>query len=522
MLGKSTVIIPVYGSHDLLHNLLTSISASSIDLDTIIIIWFDGELEDQKLSEFQNYLSAGLKIELHGTEKNQGYVHGVNSAMDLVLTRYAFILNSDIEVFGNWQDNILRAFDAHPKVGSVSTLSNAGSILSTPLRNKNIVELPTLSLRQSYADLVQRVSKERYPIIVTPVGHLLAVDVKVWKKLGGFCSDFSPGYGEEVDLGERIIAIGHINVLADDVWVSHKNNGSFGNSKKIMDIRRNHQALLEKKHPTFGRRSAIEATSNNSTLAATLRNITKHLIHGKDLSEELFFKDEKYLLLHDYIRELYFEDSINFEILISSAAVSTYRKIFFDHDSRVLFLPNVQNLYNPFLSLSDSLYQSKMETFEANYNNSEYIVLESKKDLRTLSGLYELNSIKTIILPDREFEEGKMNKAIVSEEFSKAENNCKLPQIQYYKTCELDCEETICIHVKSRTILMINEIRNTVLSHDANQRTNYNGRRLSWIKKLIIGTKAERCLIPAGSKRRNTAKICLHKVTKLYMLVIKK
>ena len=45
--------------------------------------------------------------------------------------------------------------------------------------------------------------------------------------IGDFDSEFTPGYGEEVDFSQRCRANGLCHVVADDVFVLHHGGGSF-------------------------------------------------------------------------------------------------------------------------------------------------------------------------------------------------------------------------------------------------------------------------------------------------------
>lgn len=513
---SSTVIIPVYGNFDLLKRCLSSVKESEFDLNTPIIIWSDGN-DSAELAQLQSEISGlNLNIALHGTKENYGFVSSVNSAMRLASSDIALVLNSDIEVYGSWQEDILQAFEAYSKVGTVSTLTNAGSILSTPLRNKNITQLPSVSMRKAFAQLVKTVSKSTNPIIVTPVGHLFAVDMKVWRKLDGFSMEFSPGYGEEVDFGERAISVGYKNVLADSVWVSHKNGSSFGNSNDIKRMKSDHEKKLLERHKTFLQRSSIEATSESTQLASCLRNIQQHLLLGSTISDNPFFKTEEFLALQEYLSLVYFPH-------IYTIGESVYRDIlekegrdFFNSESKVIFISSVEKYYNPFRSMSNIEFEDNIKEFHNNLKSSKFLALTSSLELKFLQGLYEIDNSQIIILPKSDATKSEL----ISVEtkgagFAEDKSNHSI-RIEYFDDCEQKCDIVFCIHIITKLITQKNTLTQLNSFLKTSEPLGVYGNRLLFVRSRLMGGKFEEIFIPLNSRRRNIAKRLLHFAVRVY------
>lgn len=442
--------------------------------------------------------------------------------MKLVETEVAFVLNSDIEVYGSWQTDILKAFDAYSRVGTVSTLTNAGSILSTPVRNTSIPNLPTPALRKVFARLVKTVSKSSFPIIVTPVGHLFAVDLQVWRKLGGFSMEFSPGYGEEVDFGERTILIGFKNVLADSVWVSHKNGSSFGNSSEVKQMRIAHERSIQEKHHTFLQRSSIEATSELTPLAKCLKTIQNHLIQGSAISKDPFFATKDFSALQEYLSSTYFPDikPIGEELYLDF--LNRTGGDYFNPEARVFFISSVENYYNPFRSMTDANFESKVMDFHKNLSHSRYIVLASNTDLKFLRGLYDIDPSQIVFLP--KLETGKhISSRIKFEDMEiDGEKPTNLFRIEYFDYCDKECEILFCEHVFTG---LSSEIFSNILFAFPGSRLKHldiYGSKLSFVKSRVIGGKFEKKFIPLNSRRRNFAKRVLHKAVRIYSAGLKR
>ena len=268
---KITIVIPVYKSYKLLEDCLSSISTALDSMNLKIIVWSDGDsIEKINAANRRGYTGDPSMLTLTGTDSNNGYTKSVNLAMEEVTTKYAVIVNSDVKVYEGWITGILDAFDHYENVGTVSTLSNAGSILSVPIRNTSVSDLAVNEWNEIVAEYLRKFSRRVFPIISTPVGHVLGVDVSKWRELNGFDEIYSPGYGEEVDLGERMCMKGYINILADQVWVSHQKSASFGDNPSIQKIRENHQKILNKRFPVYGDKTSFSATNSGSALSRAI------------------------------------------------------------------------------------------------------------------------------------------------------------------------------------------------------------------------------------------------------------
>jgi GT2 family glycosyltransferase len=512
----SSIVVPVYGNFDLAKKCLLSISESDFISDTPILVWNDGSSESEFNTFKEDTVSLNLNIKFSGTPKNFGFVQSVNSALKLINSDVALVLNSDIEVFGNWQQEIVKSFEAYPRVATVSTLTNAGSILSTPLRNANIPELPTAVMRETYAELVSLVSKHRTPLIVTPVGHLFAVSMDVWRQVGGFSDDFSPGYGEEVDFGERAIALGYANVLADSVWVSHKNGSSFGNSDEVKKMRSEHDQLIHKEHPTFLHRAFLEATSEDTTLSACLSDINKYLLSGQGISSNKFFQSEEYLTLQEYLKNIYFPDHDSYELDISRELEMSTNGYYFNDNSKILFILNVENLYNPYSNISNDLFREKLNQFNSNIGRTEFIVLKSELEIQLLLGMKDLGDSKIFLVPKSDKSDRVTTSNGVTTAGLRTEILGKSMRIEFYKPCAKECEATFCPPIVSKIILEKSKRVDLHPSTELLRSTDYFGPRLSKIRRLVVGKRIEKLLIPVSSRRRNSLKRLIHKIVAIY------
>src|SRR6202043_140084 len=77
-------------------------------------------------------LAAEGRITLLRNSQNQGFVSSVNRALAQHPAHDAVLLNSDTLVFDDWLSRLAAAAYREPTVGTVTPLSNSGSIASYP------------------------------------------------------------------------------------------------------------------------------------------------------------------------------------------------------------------------------------------------------------------------------------------------------------------------------------------------------------------------------------------------------
>lgn len=163
---------------------------------------------------------------------NQGFIGACNTAFDLAGQHDVVLVNSDVVVGPEWLERLTDAANSANDIGTVSTLTNFGTILSLPKRNKPERALPNGEAVDTVAAKVARGSLKLRPVLPTAVGHCILVTRTALNLVGGFDTSLGLGYGEEVDFSQRLVRIGLKNILADDVFVFHKGESSFTGAAK--------------------------------------------------------------------------------------------------------------------------------------------------------------------------------------------------------------------------------------------------------------------------------------------------
>ena len=249
------IAIPIYNAYDYTVECIKSILKHT-DLNTHTLILINDKSPDEKiLPMLQKFVEENKdkNIVLLDNEENLGFVKTVNKAMkysknDIIL------LNSDTEVTKNWIEKIEKCAYSNEYIATVTPLTNNGTICSVP--NFGIDnELPSNMSLDEYADMIEKISKNRYPQLTTGNGFCMFIKRSVIDELGVFDDEtFGKGYGEENDFCYRALDHGYINVLCDNTFIYHKGTQSFKKENLTQSraaLIDEHMRLLTKKHPIY-------------------------------------------------------------------------------------------------------------------------------------------------------------------------------------------------------------------------------------------------------------------------------
>jgi glycosyltransferase involved in cell wall biosynthesis len=260
---QPVICIPVYGAYDLFVLCLRSLLEHT-PIETPLLVADDAS-PDQRIRKFLYDLEADGRIE-HDVyymrqPQNLGFVGNANAAFDAVWPGDPVLVNSDCIVSAGWLTGLQAAAYSASRVATSSTLTNHGTILSVPNRNRPQPGLPQDWRLDYVAARIRHNSLLLRPRIPTALGHCLYIRRSALELVGGFDEAFSPGYGEEVDFSERCLLHGLSHVVADDVFVLHRGGGTFTTSDKARSIQENHEALIRARYPFY--HASIEATAES-------------------------------------------------------------------------------------------------------------------------------------------------------------------------------------------------------------------------------------------------------------------
>jgi hypothetical protein len=338
---------------------------------------------------------------------------------------------------------------------------------------------------------------------------VLGVDVHKWNELNGFDEIYSPGYGEEVDLGERMCMKGYINVLADQVWVSHKKSASFGNSQAIQKTRESHEEIVNRRFPAYRDKTSFSATTSKSALSRVIADsqtiffgISDFSIGKTIFSEEL----QRVQLINQSIHEI---EPTPTKIVYSSRIGAEDFQIA-EEDILIILADELFSIENQYRDVNDELWKIRRDRTFTLFERANSIVWKSESVFNIGRGIFgDLSQATNLI---------HVNISSSSIECSRDLWLSALLPIIFYETtyrdsqrlrCN-DCPEVFCDHELSAAFLLKKPIR--FQNQPTSRRIPYNSYENQYnqsgnIGKFILFILSKyqfinKTIIPIGTRRR--------------------
>ena len=278
------IVVPIYNAYKFTEECIKSIIENT-DLSKHTLLLINDKSPDENISPMllkYKEENRDKNIVVLENEQNMGFVKTVNKGMQYS-DNDVILLNSDTEVTKRWLDKIQECAYSNQYISTVTPLTNNGTIASVPNFGVDN-ELPENMTLKEYAEMIEKISKNRYPELTTGNGFCMYIKRNVIEELGLFDDEtFGKGYGEENDFCYRALDHGYTNVLCDNTFIYHKGTQSF-KKENLTEARsaliEEHMNLLRKKHPIY-----VQKTDNflaNNPLRDIQENIKLNiLLHGE-------------------------------------------------------------------------------------------------------------------------------------------------------------------------------------------------------------------------------------------------
>ena len=197
-----SIVIPVYGqlayTLNCLHSLLRHKTCHLIEI--IVIDDFGPDRTAEFLPSFPH-------IRYHRRSENGGFIASCNDGAARARGQFLVLLNNDTRLVEGWLDALIESFTRFPQAGLIGsklhyedgTLQEAGGIIwrDGSCWNYGWKDDPNRP-QYSHARQADYIS-----------GCSIAIRMNLWREVGGFDAHYAPAYGEDADLGLRLIERGH-------------------------------------------------------------------------------------------------------------------------------------------------------------------------------------------------------------------------------------------------------------------------------------------------------------------------
>jgi GT2 family glycosyltransferase len=251
--GEAAICVPVYGAEELFAQCLAAVLAHT-EPEIPILIGDDATPSGRIRPIVEEVFGAESfphTVYYLRRPQNVGFVVNVNRAMAATAPADIVLLNSDCFVTDGWFGSLRAAAYSDSRVATATALTNAGTIVSVPDRNRPLQELPEGAKVDLMAAAIRSESLHVTPDLPTCIGHCVYIRRSAIELVGEFDERFSPGYEEEVDFSQRCILHGLRNVVADDAFVFHHQAASFGGEGAAVQRRHDHHAIIVERYPYF-------------------------------------------------------------------------------------------------------------------------------------------------------------------------------------------------------------------------------------------------------------------------------
>ncbi|GAB5452701.1 MAG: glycosyltransferase [Halioglobus sp.] len=244
------VVIPVYDGLDETRACLESV-LQTVDRKWARLVVIDDCSPNPDISAYLRTLAQQYpELVLERNTQNLGFVATANRGIMLDSSRDVLLLNSDVEVAGDWLTQIQANAYSADKIGSVTPFSNNATICSFP----NFCKDNTLPFGLEYPDLAAYFPRlfdaGDCVDVPTGVGFCMYMRRECIDEVGVFNEErFGRGYGEENDWCQRALASGWRNVHMAGCFIYHKGGVSFGASQKPAVARA--MEILDETFPSY-------------------------------------------------------------------------------------------------------------------------------------------------------------------------------------------------------------------------------------------------------------------------------
>ncbi len=211
------------------------------------VILVDNASTDRTKEMIRPYAGSDHRIRAIFQDQNTGFAEANNLAAGQSHGEYIVFLNPDTIVTPGWLGRMVRHCQLDPEVGAVAAVTNfSGNETKIQFRYSNVLEMQRFALELAATKANQSTEIEMAAL------YCVLVPRHVWLKVGELDPKFGAGMFEDDDFSLRIRRAGYRIVAAENCFIHHFGNGSFGKvaPQRVMQIFEENRRYFETKWKT--------------------------------------------------------------------------------------------------------------------------------------------------------------------------------------------------------------------------------------------------------------------------------
>lgn len=219
---KVSIVIATHNSMEFAGPCFDAIAAGTRHPDYEVIV-VDNASRDGTADFLKNRAASDSRIRVITCAKNNGFSAATNEGARAARGEYLVFLNPDTMVTPGWIEFLTRHCRRDPSIGLIVPITNcAGNEIQINVPYSNDAEMRDFALHT-----IRRNAGAAFDIPVAPL-YCAVIRRSLWEQLGGLDERFEVGMFEDDDLSLRVRRAGLRVAAAEDCFVHHFGQGSFG------------------------------------------------------------------------------------------------------------------------------------------------------------------------------------------------------------------------------------------------------------------------------------------------------
>ncbi|MCC7175609.1 MAG: glycosyltransferase [Bryobacterales bacterium] len=241
--GLTSIVVVTHNSAPYLALCLESVLAYT-EQGCYELIVVDNASTDGTLDLARSLQEAGAPVRIIQLDRNCGFAAGNNRGAEAAGGEFLVLLNPDTVVTPRWLARLRWHLEDDAALGLICPVTNfAGNEARIETGYRGLVEMETFSRLRA-----KTFWRRRSPLSMAPLfcGMMKA---DVYRRAGGLDESYGLGMFEDDDFARRILQLGKTAACAEDCFVHHFGQGSFGQLKTA-----DYEDLFERNRLAYERR----------------------------------------------------------------------------------------------------------------------------------------------------------------------------------------------------------------------------------------------------------------------------